>query len=49
MQRKKKLEVTTINELVKQQNVDNAELLDRALKRAQILEGAVNSENGGFD
>ena len=48
IERKKKLEVETIKELMDKQNVDNAQLLDRALKRAAILESAVNSEAGGL-
>lgn len=48
IERKKKLEVDTIKELMDKQNVDNAQLLDRALKRAAILESAVNSEAGGL-
>ena len=49
VERKKKLEVAAIAEVIQKQTVDNADLLKRALKRGDVLEKAVYSKNGEFD
>ena len=49
IERKKKLEVEAISEIVQKQTNDNVELLHRALKRGDVLEKAVFSKNGEFD
>ena len=49
IERKKKLEVEAIAEIVQKQTNDNVELLKRALKRGDVLEKAVFSKNNEFD
>lgn len=46
LERRKKAEVESIDTLLSKYNTDNAELLRRALKRADILEKTVTA---GFD
>ena len=49
MKRRKNLEVEAINSLLGKSKADNEEILQRALKRADQLEKAMNSEQFGKD
>ena len=49
MERKKKLEVSAISELLGKSSVDNMSYLQKALNRAENLEKAVYSKKGGFN
>ena len=49
LERKKKLEAAAIAEIIQKQTDDTADLLQRALKRGDVLEKAVYSKNGEFD
>ena len=46
IEQRKKLEVETIDDILHRQNMDNAAVLQRALKRADVLEKTINQ--GGY-